>query len=181
MFPYYTARHNQAVGMFNIITRKPQQLYRQYTMFKHILMSEDKFNQISKRDVCDRSAQPCPNGDCGYRCPTGSSPSTALPNVLILAELKENDDEYARCGCDIRARGHKLMNEIFVYDTEKQQFCLKFATGCSFHLSALCHTSVAKDLFCLLEEAPHLPLTAISGGLQSTSVIPAADRTDKPV
>lgn len=65
-FPYYVARRNQAVGTFNITTKKPQQLYRQYSLFKHILMFEKHFNQISKRDVCDRCAQPCPNGDCGY-------------------------------------------------------------------------------------------------------------------
>lgn len=82
--------------------------------------------------------------------------------------------EYARCGSDVRARGHELnetlglirlppikfmkhssMNETFVYDTEKQQFCLKFATRCSLHLSAVCPASTAKDLFCLLEEPPH--------------------------
>lgn len=159
-------------------------------------MFENKFNQISKRDVCDRCAQPCRNGDCGYRCPTVSSPSTALPNVLLPAGLKVNDEEYARCVCDIQARGHELNKTLALIRLPDYGKFIHEWNVCLWYWKAAILPEVCHWLFsspfscvprfnckrsCLLEEPPHLPLTAISVGLQSTSVIPAADIMDKPV
>lgn len=51
MLPYYMARCSQAVSMINIsMGDSNNNCTREYAIFKDIMMSENKFNQI-KRDV----------------------------------------------------------------------------------------------------------------------------------
>lgn len=186
LVPYRTAQSGSGVGMFNTTMGKLQrQLYKgEYDIFKYAPIFESDFIQITKRgevpDVHNRVRMVT----VGIVC---TSPILLLPDVMLLARPAPGWEDFPGRGHSTKGKHHKAGKtleltrllplkfvKISIHNREKQQLCLKFATGRSCYLQLCPPLEGQDDLFTYWEKLVYLLRPPVDSN-SSTYAIPAED------
>ncbi|XP_076974954.1 Golgi-associated RAB2 interactor protein 4-like [Tamandua tetradactyla] len=183
--PYYTVRSGPVAGLFNTAMGKLQcHLYKgEYDMFKYAPMFESDFIQVTRKGEVIDVHNRIQTVTVGIVC---TSPLLPIPDVMLLAQ------PITRRGQTTQGRGRQAektmeftrllplkLIRLSVHDREKQQLCLKFATGRSSYLQLCPPLDAQEDLFLYWEKIIYLlhpPVESNSG----TYAVPTGDMICMP-
>ncbi|XP_006891733.1 PREDICTED: protein FAM71B-like [Elephantulus edwardii] len=165
VLPYCVTNGYRSMGVFNTSMGDLQkQLHRggEYDIFKYAPMFASDFIQISRKgeviDVYNHVRMVTVSI-------TSTSPVLPLPDVMLLARpvrVCEDHNGYSQPTKRKSRKATKTLEltrllplkfvKISIHDREKQQLCLKLATGRSFYLQLLPSSDACEDLFCYWEK-----------------------------